>query len=105
MEISHEVSTEDLFLNAAALFDLCFRLSVTWKQMEVGGQCYKNALTAVLTFTVRGRNTKRYNLSQQNSAYSLIFTLQMSINISQKNILRNFWDYFDEFRNYVLMPR
>lgn len=31
------------------------------------GQYYKNALMAVLTFTVRGKNTKRYKLSRRNS--------------------------------------
>lgn len=68
--------------------------------MEVGGQCYKNALTAALTFTVRGRNTKRYKLCQQNSAHSYIFTFQRSINIPQEGVFfKNFWEYFVQLRN------
>lgn len=52
----------------------------------MGGQCYKNALTAALTFTVRGRNIKRYKLSQQNSAQSYIFAFEMSVRIPQEDV-------------------
>lgn len=41
---------------------------MTWRQKEVAGQSCRNVLTAVLTFTVRGKSTKRYKGERTNSS-------------------------------------